>query len=186
MVAFLGGTKEEVRNEREQAESANDRLDEREMATTTRQKERKREETNGEGEKPEYPHDSLGIEDDEGDDKLDDDSTSQRIQNDEKHEEQNGRKINDRWMRKEGSLIREHRKLRRALFTPVDVKKIDDHLSDEPVGAIRVTEGEFTNGKRFRMEDDWTTLSNSHKVLAMRWTGRTTFRNYPIDDAKTS
>ena len=72
-------------------------------------------------------------------------------------------------------MNRVHVEMRTSLFTPIDVKKPEDEAMGKTIGTSRKTEGEFADGRRFQILDEWTKLSNSHRALEMRWTGITTF-----------
>ena len=72
-------------------------------------------------------------------------------------------------------LNRVHVRMRRSLFTPIDVKKLEDEAMGKAIGTSRKTEGEFADGRRFQILDEWTKLGDSHRVLEMPWTGITTF-----------
>ena len=41
------------------------------------------------------------------------------------------------------------------------------------VGAVRVTEGQFTNGANFIVDDNWKQSDNPHELLRLPWTGTT-------------
>ena len=81
----------------------------------------------------------------------------------------------DRWETRGNDLLRIHVKMRRALFTPIDVKKPEGETMGKAIGTSRRTEGEFADGRKFQIVDEWTELSNSHRALEMPWTGTTTF-----------
>ena len=75
----------------------------------------------------------------------------------------------------DGVWVREHRKVRRSLFTPMRIAngpKSDTHF-------LKIRETRAVNAitmRTFRVVDDWTQSSNSHKVLDFPWIGKTTFR----------
>ena len=72
-------------------------------------------------------------------------------------------------------MLRIHVNMRRARFTPIDVKKPEDETMGKTIGTSRRTEGEFADGRQFQIVDEWTKLSNSHRALEMPWAGTTTF-----------
>ena len=73
---------------------------------------------------------------------------------------------------KDGSVTMNHFKCRYELFTPL---RVSGAPPAKALTAIRVTEGEFVDGQRFRRRDHWTTRSTAHLRLAQPWTGTTTF-----------
>ena len=41
---------------------------------------------------------------------------------------------------------------------------------------MRITEGVYEDGQRFKLIDDWTKPSESHRLLKADWVGRTMFK----------
>ena len=82
-------------------------------------------------------------------------------------------------------IVRLHNRLRKALFTPIDVKMPDDILSEKSVGRVRITEGMYADGRKVYICDDWTKPRNAHRALETLWVGTTTFLDEREPGAKT-
>lgn len=84
------------------------------------------------------------------------------------------RRLRDKWKIEEGCIVRVHRRARRALFTPLDVK-MSDTMKDKQLDCLRVTRGFFEDGSSFVEKDSWTNPSRAHLVTAKPWTGVSVF-----------
>ena len=82
----------------------------------------------------------------------------------------------DEWIQREGAVIRTHKVLRKALFTPKDVDSSQRGCSVDELGDIRVTRGVTETGEEFSIEEFWRASKNPHRLLQERWTGSTEFR----------
>ena len=60
-----------------------------------------------------------------------------------------------------------------SLFTPMKVA--NGPLSGSEVSGRRVTTGEFEDGEKFVLEDNWKTAEDPHMLLPKHWRGVTTF-----------
>jgi len=82
----------------------------------------------------------------------------------------------DRWEHKgeEDKWSRRHTTARRALFTPYKVAKGPGRKTK--LLTMRITEGVYENGQKFKLIDDWTKPSESHRLLEADWIGRTIFK----------
>ena len=69
-------------------------------------------------------------------------------------------------------VTRQHRTWRSELFTPIRVRGAPPGRA---LTSVRITEGNYEDGERFRRVDQWTTRSTAHLRLARRWKGSTTF-----------
>ncbi len=78
----------------------------------------------------------------------------------------------DCWSRDGVFVVRERRRARTELFTPL-------HVSGSPTAKgltpTRVTEGRFADGTTFRRVDAWRCSTNAHLPLGRPWCGRTLF-----------
>ena len=45
---------------------------------------------------------------------------------------------------------------------------------------MKITEGVFSDGMQFKLEDDWRLDGHAHRVLDRSWTGCTTFSIAPV------
>ncbi len=79
----------------------------------------------------------------------------------------------DEWGVSRDEAVRQHKKPRRELFTPLRVQ------GAPPVRTLtgcRITTGRFCdNGEKFKIVDSWTTRSGAHRDLERWWTGQTVF-----------
>lgn len=79
----------------------------------------------------------------------------------------------DSWRSPNGETVREHKRARRTLFTPLRIS------GAPPVKALtptRITHGEYCdNGQKFRVVDCWTSRTTAHRPMGRLWTGTTTF-----------
>ena len=86
-----------------------------------------------------------------------------------------GGRASDEWAKgaEEGEVVRIHHGPRRSLFTPVRFK---DAPPARTLAKSRIIIGQFlSNGKKFRIVDNWTTRGTAHRDLGGEWTGTTTF-----------
>ena len=90
---------------------------------------------------------------------------------------QQGKKIRDYWVDTGGGARRVHLRMRRALFTPVDVDAAACPRAWAAMGKVRITEGVTEDGTQFLRRDNWTAPEDAHRALKARWTGTTTFLN---------
>ena len=84
-------------------------------------------------------------------------------------------RASDEWAEEaeEGEVSRVHHGPRRTLFTPVGVK---DAPPARALAKSRITRGQFfSNGKKFRIVDNWATRGTAHRDLGGEWIGTTTF-----------
>ena len=79
----------------------------------------------------------------------------------------------DEWRLQEHYVIREHRRPRTALFTPI---RVAGAPPAKALTATRITRGVYLdNGESFVRTDNWTTRGTAHLCLSRRWVGSTTF-----------
>ena len=69
-------------------------------------------------------------------------------------------------------VVRQHLNWRRELFTPV---RVQGAPPGRALTSVRITEGEYEDGEKFRRVDSWTTRSTAHLRLDRKWVGNTTF-----------
>ena len=79
----------------------------------------------------------------------------------------------DRWL-EDDDWTRVHTKPRLCLFTPMKVA--GGPKGSNEVGRSRTTHGEYADGEKFIIEDDWISVDNPHRKLKGWWTGYTVFR----------
>ena len=72
-----------------------------------------------------------------------------------------------------GRWIRQHKKLRACLFTPMKVA--GGPITGNEVGSRRITRGVFKDGERFIHEDNWRASADPHFRLTRLWQGVTEF-----------
>ena len=78
--------------------------------------------------------------------------------------------MGDTWAVGAEEVVREHRKLRRELFTPLRVAGAPPAKSFTPA---RITEGRFVDiGEVSKRVDTWTARGSAHEDVGRRWTGR--------------
>ena len=87
-----------------------------------------------------------------------------------------GKREKDYW---ENSAKRNHLKMRKSLFTPLDV--VAGTKGGKRIGRRRITRGLLQNGTLFELKDDWTLPSQAHFELPSPWVGTTYF----LDDDET-
>ena len=78
----------------------------------------------------------------------------------------------DAWRQEGDFVVREHRRYRHELFTPLRVSGAPSAKSLTPT---RITEGVYANGQGFRRVDAWTSRSQAHLHVERPWCGRTLF-----------
>ena len=75
----------------------------------------------------------------------------------------------------DGVWHRQHKRVRRSLFTPLRVAQGPD--SGVHLVRLRTTKGmNLVDYRPFTIVDDWTQPSNSHRILRFPWIGSTTFQ----------
>ena len=80
----------------------------------------------------------------------------------------------DKWeLRNDAVLVRAHAKPRECLFTPMKVA--GGPKVGNKIGRTRVTFGQFEDGEKFTMRDDWKKSDEPHRRLRSAWTGYTVF-----------
>ena len=70
-------------------------------------------------------------------------------------------------------IIRQHRKPRLSLFTPMKVAGGPRNATT--VGSVRVTVGEYADKRKFFKMDRWKTEVEPHQRMEQPWTGTTFF-----------
>ena len=80
--------------------------------------------------------------------------------------------ISGDWLKVGDRVSRVHRNPRMELFTPMRVAGAPPAKALTP---IRITEGKFKSGEKFRKIDTWTARATAHEVMRAPWTGTTTF-----------
>ncbi len=79
----------------------------------------------------------------------------------------------DAWKIEGYGVIREHRRPRTTLFTPL---RVAGAPPGKALTSTRVTRGEhLDDGESFVRTDNWTTRGTAHLCLSRRWVGSTTF-----------
>ncbi len=78
----------------------------------------------------------------------------------------------DAWRQEGVFVVREHRRFRHELFTPL---RVSGAPSAKALTPTRITEGVYANGQSFRRVDAWTSRSHAHMHVERPWRGRTLF-----------
>ena len=82
----------------------------------------------------------------------------------------------DRWGQRgeSGVWMRLHATPRQSMFTPFKIPRGPGRSTK--LSRTRITEGVDERGVQFKIVDDWTKPSESHRLMPSVWTGRTSFR----------
>jgi hypothetical protein len=83
-----------------------------------------------------------------------------------------GREQIDGWKNTGLWMVREHRRARKELFTPLRVAGSPPAKTLTPT---RVTRGRFVGGETFCVTDTWTSRACAHRALSRPWIGSTFF-----------
>ncbi len=86
----------------------------------------------------------------------------------------------DDWCEDGDEVIREHRRPRTTLFTPL---RVQGAPPVKMLANVRITEGKYCdNGEAFHVVDTWTSRSTAHTSMPRRWIGSSKFfrRSDPV------